>query len=107
MFEHLDAYTGMLKDMMTKTAGSSWLGGAGPGQRRSRAAGRLLGDRAAPWDMAAGCLMITEAGGLVGTSRATRLCKAGIWLPAAEDIRAAVASAAHLTPAAGPSVLSH
>jgi myo-inositol-1(or 4)-monophosphatase len=68
MFEHVDAYTGMLKDMMTKTAGVRRAGSAAL-DLANVAAGRLdafweIG--LAPWDMAAGCLMITEAGGLVG-----------------------------------------
>jgi myo-inositol-1(or 4)-monophosphatase len=68
MFEHLDAYTGMLKDLMTKTAGVRRPGSAAL-DLANVAAGRLdafweIG--LAPWDMAAGCLMIVEAGGLVG-----------------------------------------
>ncbi len=68
MFDHLDAYTGMLKDLMTKTAGVRRPGSAAL-DLANVAAGRLDGFweiGLAPWDMAAGCLMITEAGGLVG-----------------------------------------
>ena len=68
MFEHLDAYSGMLKDLMTKTAGVRRAGSAAL-DLANVAAGRLDGFweiGLAPWDMAAGCLMITEAGGLVG-----------------------------------------
>jgi len=68
MFEHLDAYTSMLKDLMTKTAGVRRAGSAAL-DLANVAAGRLDGFweiGLAPWDMAAGCLMITEAGGLVG-----------------------------------------
>jgi myo-inositol-1(or 4)-monophosphatase len=68
MFEHLDAYTGMLKELMTKTAGVRRPGSAAL-DLANVAAGRLDGFweiGLAPWDMAAGCLMITEAGGLVG-----------------------------------------
>jgi myo-inositol-1(or 4)-monophosphatase len=68
MFQHIDAYTAMLKDMMTKTAGVRRAGSAAL-DLANVAAGRLdafweIG--LAPWDMAAGCLMIQEAGGLVG-----------------------------------------
>jgi myo-inositol-1(or 4)-monophosphatase len=68
MFEHLDAYSAMLKDLMTKTAGIRRPGSAAL-DLANVAAGRLdafweIG--LAPWDMAAGCLMIVEAGGLVG-----------------------------------------
>jgi myo-inositol-1(or 4)-monophosphatase len=68
MFEHLEAYTGMLKDLMTRSAGVRRPGAAAL-DLANVAAGRLdafweIG--LAPWDMAAGCLMITEAGGLVG-----------------------------------------
>jgi myo-inositol-1(or 4)-monophosphatase len=67
MFEHLDAYSGMLKELMTKTAGIRRAGSAAL-DLANVAAGHLdafweIG--LAPWDMAAGCLMITEAGGLV------------------------------------------
>ena len=68
MFEHLEAYTSMLKDLMTKTAGVRRPGSAAL-DLANVAAGRLDGFweiGLAPWDMAAGCLMITEAGGLVG-----------------------------------------
>jgi myo-inositol-1(or 4)-monophosphatase len=68
MFEHLDAYSAMLKDLMTKTAGVRRAGSAAL-DLANLAAGRLDGFweiGLAPWDMAAGCLMITEAGGLVG-----------------------------------------
>jgi myo-inositol-1(or 4)-monophosphatase len=68
MFEHLDAYASMLKELMTKTAGVRRAGSAAL-DLANVAAGRLDGFweiGLAPWDMAAGCLMITEAGGLVG-----------------------------------------
>ena len=68
MFEHLDAYVAMLKEFMTKTAGVRRPGSAAL-DLAAVAAGRLDGFweiGLAPWDMAAGCLMITEAGGLVG-----------------------------------------
>jgi len=68
MFQHLDAYTAMLRDMMTRTAGVRRAGSAAL-DLANVAAGRLDGFweiGLSPWDMAAGCLMITEAGGLVG-----------------------------------------
>jgi len=68
MFEYIDAYAGMLRDMMMKTAGVRRTGSAAL-DLANVAAGRLDGFweiGLAPWDMAAGCLMITEAGGLVG-----------------------------------------
>jgi myo-inositol-1(or 4)-monophosphatase len=68
MFEHLEAYTGMLRDLMSRTAGVRRAGSAAL-DLANVAAGRLDGFweiGLAPWDMAAGCLLITEAGGLVG-----------------------------------------
>lgn len=68
VFEHVDAYLGMLRDMMQKTAGVRRPGAAAL-DLAAVAAGRLDGFweiGLSPWDMAAGVLMITEAGGLVG-----------------------------------------
>jgi myo-inositol-1(or 4)-monophosphatase len=68
MFEHADAYSAMLKDMMQKCAGVRRPGAASL-DLAAVAAGRFDGFwevGLAPWDMAAGILMITEAGGLVG-----------------------------------------
>jgi myo-inositol-1(or 4)-monophosphatase len=68
MFDHVDAYTAMLKDLMSKTAGVRRPGAAAL-DLAAVAAGRLDGFweiGLAPWDMAAGALMIQEAGGLVG-----------------------------------------
>lgn len=68
MFDHLDSYTAMLKDMMQKTAGIRRAGAAAL-DLAYVAAGRLDGFfeiGLAPWDMAAGALLITEAGGIVG-----------------------------------------
>ena len=67
MFEHLDAYNAMLRDMMTKCAGVRRPGAAAL-DLAAVAAGRFDGFweiGLAPWDMAAGVLMVTEAGGLV------------------------------------------
>ena len=65
---HLDAYLGMLRDVMKNSAGVRRAGSAAL-DLAYVAAGRLdafweLG--LSPWDMAAGSLLITEAGGLVG-----------------------------------------
>ncbi len=63
-----DAYTAMLRDLTTKTAGIRRPGAAAL-DLASVAAGRLDGFweiGLSPWDMAAGTLLITEAGGLVG-----------------------------------------
>lgn len=68
MFAHIDPYVAMMKDLMTKTAGIRRPGSAAL-DLAAVAAGRLDGFweiGLAPWDMAAGCLMILEAGGLVG-----------------------------------------
>jgi myo-inositol-1(or 4)-monophosphatase len=68
MFEHIDAYCAMLKELMGKTAGIRRPGAAAL-DLAAVAAGRLDGFweiGLSPWDMAAGVLMITEAGGMVG-----------------------------------------
>ncbi|MBI3916401.1 MAG: inositol monophosphatase [Betaproteobacteria bacterium] len=67
-FEHVDSYLAMLRDIMRHTAGVRRVGSAAL-DLAYVAAGRLdafweLG--LGPWDMAAGSLLITEAGGLVG-----------------------------------------
>ena len=67
-FEHVDAYLGILRDMMHKTAGVRRPGAAAL-DLAWVAAGRIDGFweiGLSPWDMAAGALLITEAGGLVG-----------------------------------------
>ena len=68
VFEHVDAYLGMFRDIMHKTAGIRRPGAAAL-DLAYVAAGRLdafweIG--LSPWDMAAGSLLITEAGGLIG-----------------------------------------
>ena len=68
MFDHADAYMAMMRDVMQKTAGIRRPGSAAL-DLASVAAGRLDGFweiGLAPWDMAAGALLVTEAGGLVG-----------------------------------------
>ena len=66
--EHIDAYLAMLRDVVHHTSGARRAGAASL-DLAYVAAGRLdafweLG--LSPWDMAAGALLITEAGGLVG-----------------------------------------
>ncbi|MGH8245464.1 MAG: inositol monophosphatase family protein [Gammaproteobacteria bacterium] len=68
MSDYIDPYLAMLKDLMTRTAGVRRPGAAAL-DLAAVAAGRLDGFweiGLSPWDMAAGVLMITEAGGLVG-----------------------------------------
>lgn len=68
MFEHVDAYLDIFKDMTRKTAGVRRPGAASL-DLAYVACGRLDGFwefGLAPWDMAAGSLLISEAGGLVG-----------------------------------------
>ncbi|ARU31759.1 inositol monophosphatase [Sulfuriferula sp. AH1] len=67
-FTHLDAYMGMLRDMLQKTAGVRRPGSAAL-DLAYVAAGRLDGFweiGLSKWDIAAGCLLVKEAGGLVG-----------------------------------------
>jgi len=67
-FKHVDAYMGMMRDFMQKTAGIRRPGAAAL-DLAYVAAGRLDGFweiGLSPWDMAAGTLLVTEAGGLVG-----------------------------------------
>lgn len=67
-FEHIDVYLGILRDMMAGAAGVRRAGSAAL-DLAYVAAGRLDGFwefGLSPWDIAAGGLMITEAGGLIG-----------------------------------------
>jgi len=67
-FEHLDAYMAIFRDMMQKTSGLRRPGSAALDLAYT-AAGRYDGffeTGLKPWDIAAGCLLITEAGGMVG-----------------------------------------
>jgi myo-inositol-1(or 4)-monophosphatase len=67
-FEHLNAYMASLKDLTQRSQGIRRTGSAAL-DLAYVASGRLDGFwefGLAPWDMAAGCLLITEAGGLVG-----------------------------------------
>jgi myo-inositol-1(or 4)-monophosphatase len=66
--EHIDVYLAVLRDMMKGSAGVRRAGSAAL-DLAYVAAGRLDGFwefGLAPWDIAAGALLITEAGGLVG-----------------------------------------
>jgi myo-inositol-1(or 4)-monophosphatase len=66
-FEHMDAYIAILRDLMEKTSGLRRPGSAAL-DLAWMAAGRLDGfyeTGLKPWDIAAGCLLITEAGGMV------------------------------------------
>jgi myo-inositol-1(or 4)-monophosphatase len=68
MFDHMDAYIGVLRELMSKTAGIRRPGAAAL-DLAAVAAGRYDGFweiGLSPWDMAAGALMVLEAGGLVG-----------------------------------------
>ena len=66
-FEHMDAYMNILRDLMQKTSGLRRPGSAAL-DLAWMAAGRYDGffeTGLHPWDIAAGCLLITEAGGMV------------------------------------------
>ncbi|MCX7173125.1 MAG: inositol monophosphatase family protein [Proteobacteria bacterium] len=67
-FDHIDAYLAIFRELAQKTAGLR-RPGAATLDLAWVAAGRLDGFwefGLSPWDMAAGALLITEAGGLVG-----------------------------------------
>lgn len=67
-FAHLDAYIKMFRELLTKTAGLRRPGSAALDLAYT-AAGRFDGFWEIglnPWDIAAGTLLVTEAGGLVG-----------------------------------------
>jgi myo-inositol-1(or 4)-monophosphatase len=68
MFDHVDAYLAIFRDIAQKTAGMRRQGAAAL-DLAWVACGRMDGFwelGLSPWDMAAGTLLITEAGGLVG-----------------------------------------
>jgi myo-inositol-1(or 4)-monophosphatase len=68
VFDHVDAYLAIFKEMTKRTAGMRRPGAASL-DLAYVAAGRLDGFwefGLSPWDMAAGALLISEAGGLVG-----------------------------------------
>ena len=62
---HLDAYMRQLTVARQARGSTCGLGRARPRLRRSGTPRCVLGDRPKPWDMAAGALLVTEAGGLV------------------------------------------
>lgn len=67
-FTHMEAYLAIFRDMIPKTAGIRRPGSAAL-DLAYVAAGRYDGfweTGLAPWDIAAGCLLILEAGGMVG-----------------------------------------
>jgi len=67
IFEHFDAYIGIFKELTQRTSGIRRPGAASL-DLAYVACGRLDGFwefGLSPWDIAAGCLLITEAGGLV------------------------------------------
>lgn len=67
IFEHVDAYMGIFKDFTQRTSGIRRAGSAAL-DLAYVACGRLDGFwefGLMPWDMAAGCLLISESGGLV------------------------------------------
>ncbi len=68
VFDHVDAYMGVFKEFTKRTSGIRRAGSAAL-DLAYVACGRLDGFwefGLMPWDCAAGCLLITEAGGLVG-----------------------------------------
>jgi len=68
VWDHVDAYLGMFRDLMQKTSGLRRPGAAAL-DLAYVACGRLDGFfeiGLSPWDMAAGGLLIAEAGGLIG-----------------------------------------
>ena len=68
VFDHIDAYLAIFRDIAQKTAGMRRPGAAAL-DLAWVACGRMDGFwelGLSPWDMAAGTLLITEAGGLVG-----------------------------------------
>ena len=68
MFDHVDSYLAIFKDIAQKTAGMR-RPGAATLDLAWVACGRMDGFwelGLAPWDMAAGALLVSEAGGLVG-----------------------------------------
>jgi myo-inositol-1(or 4)-monophosphatase len=68
MFDHIDTYLAIFRDVAQRTAGMRRPGAAAL-DLAWVACGRMDGFwelGLSPWDMAAGSLLITEAGGLVG-----------------------------------------
>lgn len=103
-FTHLDAYLGMFRDLVQKTAGLRRPGSAAL-DLAWVAAGRTDGFFELglnPWDIAAGCLLILEAGGLVGDLQGEeRYLQSGHVVAGTPKVFAQLlqALAPHLTPA--------
>ena len=102
--EHIDAYLAMLRDVMKNTSGVRRPGSAAL-DLANVAAGRLDGFwelGLSPWDMAAGALLIIEAGGLVGDLEGNEgYLKSGNIVAANPKIFGAIIQllSRHLTPA--------
>ena len=103
-FTHLDAYAGMFRDLVQKTSGLRRPGSAAL-DLAWVASGRMDGFFEIglnPWDIAAGCLLIKEAGGLVGDFTGEEgYLKSGHVVAGSPKIFAQLlqAIAPHLTPA--------
>ena len=103
-FTHLDAYMGMFRDLVQKTAGLRRPGSAAL-DLAWVAAGRTDGFFELglnTWDIAAGCLLILEAGGLVGDLQGEeRYLQSGHVVAGTPKVFAQLlqALAPHLTPA--------
>ncbi len=103
-FEHMDAYIDILRDIMQKSAGLRRPGAASLDLAWT-AAGRYDGffeTALKPWDIAAGALLITEAGGMVSNlhGSADAFLKSGHICAGNPDIHAQLLHiiAPHLTP---------
>ncbi|OGA42157.1 MAG: inositol monophosphatase [Betaproteobacteria bacterium RIFCSPLOWO2_12_FULL_62_13] len=102
--EHIDTYLAMLRDVMKNTSGVRRPGSAAL-DLANVAAGRLDGFwelGLSPWDMAAGALLIIEAGGLVGDLEGNEgYLKSGNIVAANPKIFGAIIQllSRHLTPA--------
>jgi len=102
-FEHMDAYLDIFKDVMQKSAGLRRAGAASLDLAWT-AAGRYDGffeTALKPWDLAAGALLITEAGGMVSDLHGSdTFIKSGHICAGNPDIHAQLLQiiAPHLTP---------
>ena len=90
-FAHIDAYLAIFRDLTEKTSGMR-RAGAATLDLAYVAAGRLDGFwefGLSPWDMAAGSLLITESGGLVGDLKVTAaICSQATSWPAIRSFSA-------------------
>lgn len=101
--EHIDAYMGMLRDVMLTTAGVRRPGSAAL-DLAYVASGRTDGFfeiGLGPWDTAAGSLLIEEAGGIVSTLSGAEYRQGGNIVAGAPRVHAALMQllAPHVTPA--------